>query len=141
MGFFSKRLGHGTTLRLVTSGLTLDLKSARLVGRTREAVDVTGLSDADRSYLAGRVGDPGTLECECFFDPAIYDVAKLVEAQPYVLTLALAKGEEEAAEQSGWCFVTDPGDQTYTENEALMMSVRIRLTGPQSFKPAKLAVG
>lgn len=141
MGLFRKRVGQGAKLRLVASDLVLDVKAIRRMGQSRDAIDVTSLDAEDRTYLPGRVANPGTLEADCFFDPRIYEAARMATAQPYVLTFPLADGEEVAAEETGSCFVTDPGDSVFAEADAVMMTVRIQRDGRQEFKPAKLANG
>lgn len=139
MGLFKKRVGQGAKLKLVTSDLVLDVKTMRRVGQAREAHDVTSLDAEDRTYLPGRINNPGTIEADCFFDPRIYEAARMTVAQPYVLTFPLAEGEELAAEETGNCFVTDPGDSVFAEGDAVMMTVRIQRDGKQEFKAAKLA--
>jgi hypothetical protein len=101
-------IGTGTTITFGTSGFAAELTSVKMSGISRAIIETSHLATpaattgtiGSKTFLAGKLSDPGELAIEGHFDA---DLEPPVEGDPETITITfpLADGESTA---SSWSF-------------------------------------
>lgn len=128
-------IGTGTTLTL--SGVTYLVKGMSFSGASRESIETTHLGTTpttsggfgSKTFIPGDLSDPGEMQLDILFDPAI---TPAIDSAAATATLTFA--ESGAAVWSFSCFVT--GFTATVPLEALMEgTLTLKISGEISITP------
>lgn len=137
------RIGLGTTLEFLNSGLEVQITDIDWDGLQRASIDKTHLGSAvagsgkvgSRRKMPGRLVDAGTLKCTGHYTMG---ALRLVEAPPerLRLTLALLDGEATPDRYDFTGFVTNVKPMKITSDEKVPVEFDLVIDGEVSLTPA-----
>jgi hypothetical protein len=125
----------GMTVVFGTSGFSAQLIDAGQSGISRNAIDTSHMGTAaagantfgNRTFIPGRLSDPGTFEMEVHFDP---DIEPPIDqpAETITVTFPLASGDVTAANWAFSGFVTDISD-AYPLDDKMVQTLTVKISG------------
>lgn len=137
------RIGLGTTLDLLTSGAEFEKVKIDWDGMTRTAHETTHLGTSrpgsgnhgSRTFIPGRVTDPGNLKVEVHFNP---DEVALIEgaAEQFRITLPLENGQLTAARWEVSGFVVNVSGMSFEPDSKVMQTFEIKCSGEWDYTAA-----
>jgi hypothetical protein len=139
----SARIGLGTTLEMLTSGAEFEKVKIDWDGMTRTSHETTHLgtvragtgNHGSRTFIPGKVTDPGTLKVEAHFNP---DEISLIEAaaEQFRITLPLETGQLSAAKWEGSGFVVNVGGMSFVADGIVAQTFEIKCSGEWDYTAA-----
>ena len=136
-------LGLGTTLTFLTTGVSLQVRKISDSGPSREAKDTSHLGTteasageyANRTYIPGKLKDPGELTLEVFYDSDVQ--LEMIEdaAETVRITYPLGDGESTASKDEGSAFVTNVS-YDIDPDEVSVASITLKKSGVWDFTAA-----
>ena len=134
-------VGTGTSITFADSGFTAEIVDIQIGGISREAVDVTEMSDTvgagnigGREFIPTRLADPGELTLEVHFDP---DVTPPVNLPPEQIDIdfPLAPGDLTAAKWEALGFCTSY-DAAVPLEDKMTATITIKISGDITITPS-----
>ena len=134
-------VGTGTTIVFQTSSFSAEIVDIQIGGISREAVDVTEMSDVvgagnigGREFIPTRLADPGELTLEVHFDPDDTPPVNL-PAEVIDITFPQASGETTPTKWSATGFCTSY-DAAVPLEDKMTATITIKITGDITITPA-----
>jgi hypothetical protein len=137
------RIGLGATVTFGTSGAEFEVVKADWDGLTRTAHETThlgttqptGVNHGSRTFIPGKVTDPGTLTLEGHWNAAEMN---LIEGALETVTIAfgLESGQTTADTYSGNAFVVSVGGISIEPDAKIMQTIQLKLSGVWTYTAA-----